>query len=175
MLYLLLLTKPRARVPINIFTIFFSFFSPKKLELGSFISETFVDQQPLQTEKKSGSYWGRCFWWGTPGNANWKGRFNTIDLLVLTRSDQLTFMMKLYFSLFTKRVILMRRSSVLSLPPQLGFPGETIPHLWYHRRCGVINPKFKSPNDTGRNRQQWPGCVFTTLLFLLNLPIDPIS
>ncbi len=51
-----------------------------------------------------------------------KGRINTVDLLVLTSLDQLLFLLKLYFSIF-KQPILMRRSTVLSLPLQEEFPG----------------------------------------------------
>ncbi len=38
----------------------------------------------------------------SPGNPHWKGMISTIDDLVLTRSDQLLFMLKLYFSFFIK-------------------------------------------------------------------------
>jgi hypothetical protein len=47
-----------------------------------------------------------------------RGRISTDDLLVVTRSDQQLFIAKLYFTFFTKQPILMRRSTVLSLPLQ---------------------------------------------------------
>jgi hypothetical protein len=56
------------------------------------------------------------------GNPNLKGRINMIDLLVPTSLDQLLFILKLYFSFFTKQPLLMRRSTALSLPLQKGFP-----------------------------------------------------
>ena len=53
----------------------------------------------------------------TAGNAYWKERISTVDLLVLTSSDQLLFILKQYYSFFfTKQPILKRRSTVLSLP-----------------------------------------------------------
>ncbi len=53
-----------------------------------------------------------------------KGRLSlsTIDLLVLTSLDQLLFLLKIFFTFFTKQVTLMRSSSVLFLPSQLVFP-----------------------------------------------------
>ncbi len=42
-----------------------------------------------------------------------------IDLLVLTRSDQLLFKLKLYIFLFYKKPILLRRSTVLRLETSL--------------------------------------------------------
>jgi hypothetical protein len=50
------------------------------------------------------------------------GRISTVDLLVLTSLDQVLFILKLYFSFFTKQPILMRRSTVRILPRQLVFP-----------------------------------------------------
>jgi hypothetical protein len=57
----------------------------------------------------------------TPGMSYWKGRLGTVDL----RVDQLLFIMKISFTFFTKQTALMRRSTVLSLPPQLVFPADT--------------------------------------------------
>ena len=48
---------------------------------------------------------------------------STVDLLVLPSLDQLIFQLKILFSFFTKQATLMRRSIVLSLLPQLVFPG----------------------------------------------------
>jgi hypothetical protein len=45
-------------------------------------------------------------------------RLGTVDLLVLTSLDQLVFILKM-FSFVTKQATLMRRSTVLSIPPQL--------------------------------------------------------
>jgi hypothetical protein len=47
-----------------------------------------------------------------------KGKDKQVDLLVPTILDQLLFILKLYFSIFTKHFILVRRSIVLSLPLQ---------------------------------------------------------
>jgi hypothetical protein len=44
------------------------------------------------------------------------------DLLVLTNLDHVVLIMKI-FTLVTKQVTLMRRSTILSLPVQLVFPG----------------------------------------------------
>jgi hypothetical protein len=46
-----------------------------------------------------------------------------MDLLVLTSSIQLLIILKIILFLFTKIPILIRRSTVLSLPLQLGFSG----------------------------------------------------
>ncbi len=64
----------------------------------------------------------RWLWWAEAGNPYWRGRISTVDLLVLTSSDQLLLMLKLY--IFTKWHNLMRRSTVLNISFQLGFPGE---------------------------------------------------
>ncbi len=45
-------------------------------------------------------------------------RISTVDLLALTSSNQLFFIMKQYFSSFTKQPLLMWTSIVLSLPFQ---------------------------------------------------------
>jgi hypothetical protein len=47
-----------------------------------------------------------------------KGMDKYIDLLVITNTEQLLFILKLHISNFTKHHILMRRSNVLSLPLQ---------------------------------------------------------
>ncbi len=64
-----------------------------------------------------------------PGKSYWRGRLSTVDLLELTSLHQLLFILKIVFTLFTKQGTLMRRSTVLSLLPQLVFPvlTKTIP------------------------------------------------
>jgi hypothetical protein len=62
------------------------------------------------------------------GNPSWRGRINTVDLLVLTSLDQLTSKSKKCFTFATKQDTLMRRSTVLSHPLQLVFPGHG--HVW---------------------------------------------
>jgi hypothetical protein len=47
----------------------------------------------------------------------WRGRLSTIDLLILTSSDKFLFILKILLTSFTKQATLMRRSTVLSLPP----------------------------------------------------------
>ncbi len=59
-----------------------------------------------------------------PGKSCLRGRLSTLDLLVLSSLDQLIFMLKIH-KFFVKQASLMRRSTVLSLPPQLAFPGQT--------------------------------------------------
>jgi len=61
--------------------------------------------------------WG--FW---PGKSYWSRRLSTVDLLVLTSVDQLYFILKYNLPFFTKQATLMRRSTVLILPPHLVFP-----------------------------------------------------
>ncbi len=63
---------------------------------------------------------GKSYW------SYWRGRLSTVDLLLLTSLDKLLFTLKILFTLFKKQAILIRRSTVLSLPPpQLVFPDET--------------------------------------------------
>jgi hypothetical protein len=50
-------------------------------------------------------------------------RLSTVDLLVLTSLDQLLFILQILFTLVTQQTILMRRSTVQSLPSRLVFPG----------------------------------------------------
>jgi hypothetical protein len=51
---------------------------------------------------------------------------STVDLLVLTSLDQLGFKLKILFSFFTKQATLLRRSTVLSLTPQVVFPALSV-------------------------------------------------
>ncbi len=53
------------------------------------------------------------------------GSLGTVDLLVLTSLDHLILILKILFSFFTKQATLIRRSTVLGLPLQLGFPDST--------------------------------------------------
>ncbi len=61
-----------------------------------------------------------------PRKSYWKGSLSTIDLLVLTSLYQLLFVLKMFFTVFTKLGTLMRRSTVLSPPSLLAFRGQTI-------------------------------------------------
>jgi hypothetical protein len=58
-------------------------------------------------------------------NSYQTGRISTVDLLVLTSSDQLLLIMEPLFPCFTKQDTRMSRSTVLSLPLQLVFPAST--------------------------------------------------
>ncbi len=58
------------------------------------------------------------------GNPYRRGRHSTIDLIVLIRLANFDIENIIY--VFTKQAYLMRRSTVLSLPVYLGFPGEGI-------------------------------------------------
>jgi hypothetical protein len=77
-----------------------------------------------------------------PVKSYWGGRLSTFDLLVLTSLDQLIFKLKiLFFLFFTKQATLMRRSTVLSLPPHLVFPGKAnfTPITWPNSgRCFAV-------------------------------------
>ncbi len=69
----------------------------------------------------------RCIIWTRhvqAGNSDRRERFSTVDLLVLTSSDQLLAHWKHFYS-FTEQAILTRRSTVLSIPS----PSVRIP--WY--------------------------------------------
>jgi hypothetical protein len=51
-----------------------------------------------------------------------KGRLCTVDLLVTTSFDQLLLIMKTIFTFLPKQATVMRRSTLLILSHQLGFP-----------------------------------------------------
>ncbi len=61
------------------------------------------------------------FLWNKSGKSCRMGGLTTVDLLLLTSLDQLLFILNI-FTFFTKQTTLMRRSTVLSLPPWLVFP-----------------------------------------------------
>jgi hypothetical protein len=60
-----------------------------------------------------------------PRNPYWRGSLSTVDLLVLTSSDQLLLNENIIY-FYTKEVTSMRRWTVLSLSPLLVFPGLPI-------------------------------------------------
>jgi hypothetical protein len=72
--------------------------------------------------------------------ADW-GRISTVDLLVLTSLDQLIFILKILFSFLQNKLILTRRSTVLSLPPQLVFPA-CISMVWHLTQVQIINQRY---------------------------------
>jgi hypothetical protein len=59
----------------------------------------------------------------TAGKPYRRGRLDTVDLLVLTSLDQVIFILKILFTCSTKQPTLIRRSTGLSFPLQLVFPG----------------------------------------------------
>jgi hypothetical protein len=61
-------------------------------------------------------------WMIGAGKSYRRGRLSTVDLPVPTSLDQLLLILKILFTYFTKQATLMRRSIVLSFPPQLVFP-----------------------------------------------------
>jgi hypothetical protein len=69
-----------------------------------------------------------------PGNPYRRVRNSTIELLVLTSSNQLLLLLKVYFSFFTKQAILTRRSTVPSLPFQQEFTGAYTLCPLHHRQ-----------------------------------------
>ena len=52
-----------------------------------------------------------------PGNYYLRARNSTVDLLVLNSLDQVLFILKIFLISFTQQATIMRRSTVLSLPP----------------------------------------------------------
>jgi hypothetical protein len=57
-----------------------------------------------------------------PRKSDCEGRLCAVDLLVQTFLDKLLFILKILFTFASKQATLMRKSTVLSLPPQLVFP-----------------------------------------------------
>ncbi len=76
-----------------------------------------------------------------PGNPYWRGRISTVDLLILICSDQLQWVLNLYSSLFAKQAPWTRRSTVLSIPFQWGFPVQTI-QSWADWHSRYIPPSI---------------------------------
>ncbi len=104
-------------------------------------------------------------------NPYWGGRISTMDLLVLITSDQLAFTEKMV-SFLHKQAMLRRRSTVLSHPHQLEFPGKTklcnfLPSLW-SQRCSNRIKHFWDYSQTYKFHQSYqtvalikgPGPVF---------------
>ncbi len=58
----------------------------------------------------------------TPGKTYSREKLSTVDLLILTSLEDLLFILKILITFVTKQPVLMRRSIVLSLPPQLVVP-----------------------------------------------------
>jgi hypothetical protein len=64
-----------------------------------------------------------CLWsWVWPGTSYWWDRFSTVDLLVVTSLDQLHFILKSLFIIFTKQATLVTKSTVLNHLFQLVLP-----------------------------------------------------
>jgi hypothetical protein len=75
-----------------------------------------------------------------PGKSYRVGRLRTVDLLVLTSLDQLIFILKMLFFFFTKQATT-KRSTVLSLPPQLVF---------LDKHCSLVVSKYFIRLATGK-------------------------
>jgi hypothetical protein len=81
------------------------------------------------------------------GKSFWRGRLSTVDLLLLFSSDQLYFMLKILFTSFARQAALIRRSTVLSLSPQLVFPdlhkGPNTEISWKLHRAGMEQVRMR--------------------------------
>jgi len=64
---------------------------------------------------------------------------STVDLRVLTSLYQLIFKLKILLTFFTKQANLIRRSTVLRLPPHLVFPGHTLSEQKVEHLCHLAN------------------------------------
>jgi hypothetical protein len=60
-----------------------------------------------------------------PRNPCRRGKLGTVDLLALPSLDEVVLILKMLFTSFMRQAILMRRSTVLSRPLKLMFPGQT--------------------------------------------------
>ncbi len=74
----------------------------------------------LLFQSQGSSSWVTFYSMSWPGKPYWRGRLSTFDLRVLTSLNQMV--MKIWFSFVTKQATLVRRSTVLTFPPHLGFP-----------------------------------------------------
>ena len=86
-----------------------------------------VLEQPPRHSWSQMANWCQCcktFLCVSAGNTSWGGRLRTVDLLVITCLDQLLFVLKILFTFLTNQATLMRRSTILSLHPQLEFRGR---------------------------------------------------
>jgi hypothetical protein len=86
----------------------------------------------------------------SPGNTNWRGKFRTIHLLVLTSLDHMLLILKTLF--FAKQRTLKRRSTVLSLPFQLVLPALTflkyVPNTPFPHFCAIFSLSLLHTPDT---------------------------
>ncbi len=94
--------------------------------------------------------------WLYPRNPYWRGRLGTIDLLEIICLDQLLFILQAWFTFLQKQAILMRRSTVLTIPLQLVLPAVevitvlhskgkllTLPDIWNEAK-NVVKDKRSS-------------------------------
>ncbi len=91
------------------------------------------------TQKRVGLVFVLLAPWAKPGNPYWRGRLNTIDLLVKTSLDKLLLCWIYHWSLLQATIM---RSDVLSFPFQLVFLGET-----------------REPWLKGKAPYGWPSCT----------------
>jgi hypothetical protein len=84
------------------------------------------------------------------GEVSLKGRLSTVDLLVLTSSDQLLLILKILFTFITIQATLMWRSTVQSLHPRLVFLDQMLTNLLVQ----VGDPFRKLPGVGDGGRQE---------------------
>jgi len=102
------------------------------------------------------------------GKYYWSGRLSTVDLLIQTSLDQLLFILKILFTFFTKQSTLMRRSTVLSLPPQVKFPGKWRHwHYFNYIFCINYDQSYLPPSSLMPRRDKLERLPFARILCLL--------
>ncbi len=116
------------------------------------------------------------------GTSYLRERLSTVDLLVITILDEPIFIMKILFTFVTKRTTLMRRSTVLSLPPSVSIPwlhivgfyiaifilkffpqrGGWLPgHTAPFNHLNLTIPVWYQGNLTeGEAKYSWPPCTY---------------
>jgi hypothetical protein len=87
------------------------------------------------------------------GKSYWRGRLSTVDLLLLTSLAQLLFVLKILFTFFKKQGTLKRRSTILSLPTQLVFPGKK--HKAVHLKYSFMIQSVKASAQIATLKGQW--------------------
>jgi len=101
---------------------------------------------------------------------------STVDHLVLTSSDKLIFKFEILFSFKTKQTILMRSSTVLSLPPSVSIPWLILRKLAYSTRLKLSKHAIMSATVLCNTLAYWsqvvPDAHFGTDLSLGGLEVS---
>ncbi len=105
------------------------------------------------------------------GNLTEKGKLCTVDLHVLISLELRLLILQSLFTFFTKQAFLMRRSTVLSFPFQLVFPGKKVDNTvcFYRRFVRVDNRYERAQWNTSKEESLTTKCDFKNCVKSINL------